>query len=357
MELGALIAGSMAVSTAAGGAGDSGPPIFGGLLQDEVLELRAEVVLPPSEQETKEVVEDPPPRSSDQDGEEDNAWDRSLGDSGEGAPTENLISLYCSIGAELVDPMCQSIANAVDCTVVAPNQGPSRAPVCLDETPAPVVEETVVEAAVDVPADEGPTIEELLEQIPGLVAEEFATLPIDGGSVAFEEELLGFGYINRHTNVFAEVEQQTFEQNMLGIDVELRAVPVDYHFDYGDGTTRTTADPGQAASGSDAALTDLETPTSHVYQETGLYAVEVTTTFTGEYRIAGGSWTPIADSTTVAASPGEADIWRTQSRHVSGTCEDPRQWGCNGPFTLEGDDRPPKIFADQYDDAGNWRGP
>lgn len=265
----------------------------------------------------------------------------------------------------MLDPDCQSLisrlpgSGRVGCLVASGTFGitESLAPVCLDDTPAPVEEEAVVEAAVDVPADEGPTIEELLEQIPGLVAEEFATLPIDGGSVAFEEELLGFGYINRHTNVFAEVEQQTFEQNMLGIDVELRAVPVDYHFDYGDGTTRTTADPGQAASGSDAALTDLETPTSHVYQETGLYAVEVTTTFTGEYRIAGGSWTPIADSTTVAASPGEADIWRTQSRHVSGTCEDPRQWGCNGPFTLEGDDRPPKIFADQYDDAGNWRGP
>lgn len=273
---------------------------------------------------------------------------------------------YCGSLSGMLDRSCQSIisrlpaAGRVGCLVADGYFGStdSVAPVCLDETPEPVVDEAVIEAAVEVPdEDEGPDIVEILEQIPGLVAEEFATLPIDGGSVEFEEELLGFGYINRHTNVFAEVDQQSFEQNMLGIDVEIRAVPVDYHFDYGDGTTRTTADPGQSATGGDAVITDLETPTSHVYQDTGLYDVAVTTTFTGEYRISGGAWTPIADSASISASPGEADIWRIQSRHVSGECEAISQWGCNGPFTLEGDDRPPTIFADQYDDAGNWRGP
>lgn len=275
-------------------------------------------------------------------------------------PPNRSSSLYCSTASGSLNQSCQSLINALPtslgCLVGAGAVG-SNTPICLDETPEPVVDEAVVEAAVEVPADEGPDIAEILEQIPGLVAEEFATLPIDGGSVEFEEELLGFGYINRHTNVFAEVEQQTFEQNMLGIDVEIRAVPVDYHFDYGDGTTHTTADPGQPATGGDAAITDLETPTSHVYQDTGLYDVAVSTTFTGEYRISGGGWTPIADSAAISASPGEADIWRIQSRHVSGQCEASSQWGCNGPFTLEGDDRPPRIFADQYDDAGNWRGP
>ncbi|MGO1548692.1 MAG: hypothetical protein ACTHWO_02620, partial [Nesterenkonia sp.] len=225
------------------------------------------------------------------------------------------------------------------------------------ETPEPVEDEEVLEAAVEEPEDAEPDIDLIIQQIPGEVAEEFATLPIDGGSVAFEEELQGFGFINRHTNVFADVEDQTFERDMLGIDVEIRAVPVDYHFDYGDGTVRSAADPGSSAAGSASALTDVETPTSHVYQETGLYDVGLTATFTGEYRIAGGAWTPIADSTTVEASPGQADIWRTQARHVSGQCEDPGQWGCNGPFTIDGDDRPPDVFADQYDDAGNWRGP
>ncbi|GAA4830598.1 hypothetical protein GCM10023354_07000 [Garicola koreensis] len=280
---------------------------------------------------------------------------------------------YCRAITWTVDEACQAIINLTassePCAVtseVARSQGQSSlAPVCFDETPEPIAEGPVIEEAVEFAEETGesdgePDISVIIEQIPGLVSEEFTTLPIDGGSVQFEEDLLGFGFINRHTNVFADVEDQSFQRDMLGIDVEIRAVPVDYHFDYGDGATRTTASPGsstadQAASGS--ALTDVETPTSHVYQETGLYDVDLTTTFTGEYRIAGGTWTPIADSTTVAASPGQADIWRTQARHVSGQCEDHAQWGCNGPFTIEGDDRPPEVFADQYDDAGNWRGP
>lgn len=274
-------------------------------------------------------------------------------------------AMYCVTGLGSVDADCQatlgSLPDPIGCMIggaLGRSPGESVAPVCVDETPEPVDEEPVIEEAVEVAEqDDGPDIAEIIEQIPGLVNEEFATLPIDGGSVEFEEELLGFGYINRHTNVFADVEDQTFQRTMLGIDVEIRAVPIDYHFSYGDGTTLSTADPGESAVGQTAALTDAETATSHEYQDTGIFNVEVDTTFTGEYRIADGTWNPIADSATISAEPGEADIWRTESRHVSGTCEDPSQWGCNGPFTLEGDDSPPKIFAEQYDDAGNWRGP
>lgn len=347
---------------------DTDIPLFEGQLHDQIIEMRAELA-EESEEERTSVIGDS--NSSDAGSGSGNAQERRHEDEDSSdspsivdqPPNENSLALYCELESGALDSACQAIANSLDCVVVAPvdpSTSGSTAPFCLDETPEPVQDEEVVEAAVEAPEDDEPDITVILEQIPGLVSEEFTTLPIDGGSVQFEEDLLGFGFINRHTNVFADVEDQSFQRDMLGIDVEIRAVPVDYHFDYGDGATRTTASPGsstadQAASGS--ALTDVETPTSHVYQETGLYDVGLTTTFTGEYRIAGGTWTPIADSTTVEASPGQADIWRTQARHVSGQCEDHTQWGCNGPFTIEGDDRPPEVFADQYDDAGNWRGP
>lgn len=348
---------------------DADPPLFEGQLQDEIIELRVEMS-EHSEEEKTTIIGDRGPSDrgerlgSAQDGGhrgEDNSDLQPIVDLPVG---ENPLALYCELDSGSLDSACQSIANSVDCVVVAPvspSINRSAAPFCLDETPEPVDDEEVIEAAVEAPEDDEPDVSVIIEQIPGRVAEEFATLPIDGGSVAFEEDLRGFGFINRHTNVFADVENQSFQRDMLGIDVEIRAVPIDYHFDYGDGTARTTAAPGRpaadAAGANDSAPTDRETLTSHIYQETGLYEVGITTTFTGEYRIAGGTWTPIADATTVEASPGQADIWRTQSRHVSGQCEDPDQWGCNGPFTIEGEDRPPKVFADQYDDAGNWRGP
>ncbi|NLS09690.1 hypothetical protein HGQ17_06660 [Nesterenkonia sp. MY13] len=186
-------------------------------------------------------------------------------------------------------------------------------------------------------------------------------MPIDPGEVSFEPELLGFGYINRHTNIFSTAETQVLTTELLGVEVEVRTIPTEHHFDYGDGTTRSSADPGGPVSG-EAIITDAETPTSHVYQDTSRHPVQLNTTFIGEYRVPGGpapldSWTPITGTTTIPATPGEADIWRINHRQVSGECQDTTNWGCSGPVELEPGDQPPEIFADHYDDAGNYTGP
>ncbi|WP_243729176.1 hypothetical protein [Nesterenkonia sphaerica] len=213
----------------------------------------------------------------------------------------------------------------------------------------------------DLSEESEPDWELVLSQIPGEVQRAFANLPIEGGAVAFDEELLGFGYINQHTNVFAEVETQTFSESLLGINVEIRAVPVEYQFDYGDGTSRTSSDPGGPsapvrARGADASSWEVETATSHIYQETGVFPVNVTTTFIGEYRLPGEAWTPISGSVEIPATPGEADIWRLSHRHVSGACREPSHWGCSGPVELGPGDRPPKIFAEDYDSSGRYIG-
>lgn len=227
--------------------------------------------------------------------------------------------------------------------------------VCPDETPPPTVEEAFIE---EVPEGDDTQWELIIARIPGEVEQAFANLPINGGTVSFDEELMGFGYINQHTNVYADVESQTFAETLLGIEVEIRAIPLEYRFDYGDGTVATTSDPGgpTAQNGSAETPLDVETPTSHIYQETGTYPVDVTTTFIGEYRLPDGGWTPISGSTTIPASPGEADIWRLSHKHVSSECRDTHHWGCSGPVELEPGDTPPKIFADQYDPNGRYIG-
>lgn len=315
------------------------------------------------ERDTGRDQEEGPPGGNSQPPNDRTLDDDGVLESNPNRPGEES-SLYCSEGIGLLDASCQSLISALPGNVgcIAGGMGgrafgDSYAPICLDDTPPPLEEAPVVEAAIPPSEDEGPDLEQILEEIPGIVTEEFSSLPIEGGEVRFEEDLLGFGYVDRHTNVFVDVEQQTFQEVMLGLEVEIRAVPVAYQFDYGDGTTLDTANPGQPIGGRESVATDLETPTSHVYQDTGVYDVNVTTTFTGEYRIAGGSWVPIADSASIAAAPGEADIWRTQARHVSGECEDRNQWGCNGPFIMDEGDQPPQIFSEQYDDAGNWLGP
>ena len=235
------------------------------------------------------------------------------------------------------------------------------APLCLEDVPEPVpeVEQALIEEPVAETASEW---EQILVQIPGEVERTFASLPIDGGVVSFEPELQGFGYVNRHTNVFVDTESQTFSETLLGIEVEVRAIPVEHRFDYGDGAVRTMHEPGgpgaQLGTTEDTeTLADMETPTSHVYQETGVYPVGVTSTFIGEYRLPGGTWTPVAGSAEVPASPGEADIWRIDHRHVADECFETGHWGCSGPVELGPGDQPPAVFADQYDDSGRYLGP
>ncbi|GAB3187578.1 hypothetical protein [Nesterenkonia suensis] len=201
---------------------------------------------------------------------------------------------------------------------------------------------------------------ELLAQLPGAVEEEFAELQIVGGSVSFEPDLLGFGFLNRHTHMFVDVEEQIVETEILGFDVEIRAIPESFQWDYGDGNQRTTYQPGEPLpeywAGEPVDKTNTETPTSHVYEETGVFEVAVTTMFSGQYRLEGGEWIVISGSSEVSATPGEADIWRQSARNVSGPCRSQEEWGCNGPVELEPGDRPPKIFEDQYDEHGNWIG-
>ena len=208
-------------------------------------------------------------------------------------------------------------------------------------------------APVSVPAPAGTPVTE--ENVAAYVrdavqvSEGFAELGMEPASVEFEPDLLGFGYVDRHTNIYAEVDQQTVTQEVLGEQVEIRATPTEFHWDYGDGATAATSESGGplpevGPGGEPVNLTDTETVTSHVYTETGRFPVTVTTEFVAEFRLEGEDWTEIEGTAVLESSPGEADIWRASSRHVSGECEHQDQWGCDGPVELEDGDELPEIF-------------
>lgn len=199
------------------------------------------------------------------------------------------------------------------------------------------------------------------EPLPVVTEQDFAELPIQAAAVGFEPELQGFGFLDRHTNIFAVAETQTLNQEMLGHQVEIRAIPAQHRFDYGDGTVRESYEaggplPDHDSAGYEVDKTDTQTATSHVYTETGVHPVVISTVYLGEYRIGGGAWIPIPGSTTISSSPGSADIWRISSRTVGGECESPDAWGCNGPVELEPGEEPPAVFEDRYDENGDWTG-
>ncbi|GAA4376374.1 hypothetical protein GCM10023166_27870 [Paeniglutamicibacter cryotolerans] len=110
----------------------------------------------------------------------------------------------------------------------------------------------------------------------------------------------------------------------------MKAIPMSYVWAYGDGTSRTLDFPGEPRP--NHSFED-ETPSSHVYQETGDFTVGMSTRFRGEYSTEGGPWTPIPGVATVPSESMVMSVWRTKKLLVSTNCiSNPRGPGCNSPF-------------------------
>lgn len=91
---------------------------------------------------------------------------------------------------------------------------------------------------------------------------------------------------------WAESKEQTFDVVMLGQAVKVRATPVKYVWDFGDGTVLTTTFPGREYPARDVSM-------RYAYQ--GWYEVSLVTQFSGEYSVNGGPWQPIAGTVEVAS--------------------------------------------------------
>ncbi len=160
---------------------------------------------------------------------------------------------------------------------------------------------------------------------PTVTAEDLQKMPIQPGTVSIQP---GPNTLkNYHTNVYADSRPQELEVTLLGQSVRVRATPVSYTFDYGDGTTTgPTTDPGRALPENSW---DTPTSTSHQYRETGDYAIVISTEFRGEYRVGDGEWQPVEGTATLPSQPQTVSVWRTKSGWVQDGCSaNPRAWGC-----------------------------
>lgn len=128
-----------------------------------------------------------------------------------------------------------------------------------------------------------------------LSAAQFRRLPIPAARIVAQPDpadrptLVGV-----ETNLLTDRRVETLTTTVLGRPVRVRATPTSYHWHYGDGTERTTARPGGRYP---------TMPTAHVYRRAGTFAVRLATTFSGEYSVAGGPWTPV-DGTATVEGPG-----------------------------------------------------
>ncbi|MGX6404570.1 hypothetical protein [Dermabacter hominis] len=92
--------------------------------------------------------------------------------------------------------------------------------------------------------------------------------------------------------VWAESGVQVFEVEMFGQSVRVRATPVKYVWDFGDGTVLTTSFPGRPHPSRDVSMR---------YVGQGWYEVSLVTVFSGEFSVAGGPWQPVQGTVEVAS--------------------------------------------------------
>lgn len=133
---------------------------------------------------------------------------------------------------------------------------------------------------------------------------------------------------NYHTNFWVNPNPQTFNTEIGGVPVEVRATPVRYTYHYGDGHELSTTTPGYEL-GPD--VWDQETATSHQYQEAQDYEFRATTFYRGEFSVAGGPWQVMEGLGEVTSEPMTVRVWRTEVKGVAEGCgQNAQAWGCPG---------------------------
>jgi len=102
---------------------------------------------------------------------------------------------------------------------------------------------------------------------------------------------------------------------LLGQTVELQVSIADISWNFGDGHTDHTTDPGVPYSSANPCHT-AQCPGyyGHTYTDTGAVTVTATTTWTGRYRTAGGAWQPIPG--TVTGTPSTLNLTVRQARGI-----------------------------------------
>ncbi|WP_255482295.1 hypothetical protein [Pseudarthrobacter sp. NBSH8] len=168
---------------------------------------------------------------------------------------------------------------------------------------------------------------DVLEQIAAQIQQQFESLPINAGAVVAQPSpntLRG-----AETNFYADASEQQFDVTMFGQRVHVVATPVQYTWNYGDGTVF-----GPQPSMGGPLPQDRwgeKTRTSHVYADTGDFQVVLTTSFHGTYSVNNGPPLPIPGQGQFSAPPQTISVWRSITRNYADDCnQNPQGQGCPG---------------------------
>ena len=135
------------------------------------------------------------------------------------------------------------------------------------------------------------------------------------------------------TNFYTTLEGSSnlFEGDLPIGHTRIRAVPVAYRYEYGDGHDLKTHSAGSPVSSQYSGQSLHETSTSYVYPMVGNFHAYVTVTYAGQYSIDGGPWQFFGTEITRISEPVLVRVWESEVHSVGKTCiEDPGARGCPG---------------------------
>lgn len=139
-----------------------------------------------------------------------------------------------------------------------------------------------------------------------LSLEEFRRLPLPAG-VSVVEPAGEYHLVRMPTNVYTTTTTPIeLTTTVVGQSVRVRATPVAWSWDFGDGTRLgPTREPG----GRYPTRTHV-----HEYQSRGTYPIRMTTHYDGEFQVAGGPWQPIDGQAQVISDPHTVTVLAGKAR-------------------------------------------
>ena len=135
------------------------------------------------------------------------------------------------------------------------------------------------------------------------------------------------------TNFYTILEGSSniFEGDLPIGHTRIRAVPVAYRYEYGDGHDLKTHSAGSPVSSQHSGQSLHETSTSYAYPQVGNFHAYVTVTYAGQYSIDGGPWQFFGTEVSRVSEPVLVRVWESEVHSVGKTCtEDPGAKGCPG---------------------------
>lgn len=119
----------------------------------------------------------------------------------------------------------------------------------------------------------------------------------------------GWTLVNVDTIAFTDRAPRTMRTSLFGIPVEIRALPTNFSWDFGDGSAPlTTTDPGAPYP---------EHTVAHAYAKRGMATISLTSTWRGQFRLAGEpTWYDVAGEGTTVSSSGNLEVLEARARLV-----------------------------------------